>query len=112
VNEGVLDVNMMYRPLIGDSIAEYDVDGGRFYHRAECIIEVNSWLLMITLATSLAFLRSREPSDLRLDLKIHMEPTILRPGVAGIKDHVPFLMSVVNSSSIAARHSRCFEASE
>jgi NADH:ubiquinone oxidoreductase subunit D len=39
----------MYRPLIGDSIAEYDLDGGRFYHKAERIIEVNSWLLMITL---------------------------------------------------------------
>jgi hypothetical protein len=41
-----------------------------------------------------------------------MEPITLRPGVAGTKDHVPFLMSAVNSSSMAARQSRCLEASK
>jgi hypothetical protein len=49
MKEGVLYINLMYRPLIGDSIAEHDVNGGRFYHRAERVIEINSWLLMITL---------------------------------------------------------------
>ena len=102
----------MYRPLIGDSIVKHDANGGGFHHRAEGVIIINSWLLMITLGDKSRlslFKRAIRPA---FGFEIHMEPTTLRPGVAGIKDHVPFLMSAVNSSSIAAHHARCFEASE
>ena len=112
MEKGVLYINLMYRPLIGDNIVEHDANGGGFHHRAEGVIIINSWLLMITLGDKSrlsSFKRAIRPA---FGFENPHGSDYIETRCGRDKDHVPFLMSAVNSLSIAARHSRCFEASE
>ena len=42
VEEGILDVKLVYGPGAGSSNAEDDADGGRLDHRAECLVVVDA----------------------------------------------------------------------
>jgi hypothetical protein len=48
MEEGILDVELAYPPVEGESDGEDDADGGRFDNRAEGLVEVDAVLLRKT----------------------------------------------------------------
>jgi hypothetical protein len=49
MEEGILHIELLHRPVMGDSSGEHREHGGRFHNRAESLIVVNSGALSETL---------------------------------------------------------------
>jgi hypothetical protein len=84
VEEGVLDVELVHGPTLGDSQSQHNPDGGRLDDGAEGLIVVHPEALSEPPEDPTSLV----PSALSLCLRIHLPMTTLAPGGRGTKSHV------------------------
>jgi hypothetical protein len=79
MEEGILHIELLNRPVMGDSSGEHRAHGGRFYNRAESLVIVNSRALSETLKDPASLVAIKVPSARNLCVKTHFSVMTLEP---------------------------------
>jgi hypothetical protein len=71
IEEGILHIELLNRPIMGDRSGEHHAHGGQFHNRAESLIVVNSWALSKTPKDPASLVAIEGPTSAKL---VHEDP--------------------------------------
>jgi hypothetical protein len=101
MEEGILHIELLNRPVMGDSSDEYCAHGGRFHNRVEGLIVVDSGALSETPKDPASLVAIEGP----VSAELVCEDLFASDDVGALKswNKVPLLIRAPHSSSITAR---------